>query len=66
VRIARIDIAASTKRQFEAAPMGATAVALVLSAHLVYPSSIAQAGAIAIVLATVVSEAILHVRAPKS
>jgi hypothetical protein len=66
VRIARIDIAASTKRQFEAAPMGATAVALVLSAHLVYPSSIAQAGAIAIVLATVVSEAILHARSPKS
>lgn len=66
VRIARIDIAASTKRQFEAAPMGATAVALVLSAHLVYPSSIAQAGAIAIVLGTVVSEAILHARSPKS
>jgi hypothetical protein len=66
VRVARLEIAASTKRQFEAAPMGATAVALVLSAHLLYPNSIAQAGAITVVLATIVTEAILHARSPKS
>ena len=66
VRVAKVELAPSTMRQYEAAPMGATAVALVLSAHLLYPGSIAQAGAIAIVLATVVSEAILHARSAKS
>lgn len=66
VKVAKIEIAPSTRRQFEAAPMGATAVALVLSAHLLYPGSIAQAGAIAVVLATVISESILHARSAKS
>lgn len=67
VSLSKVEVAPSTKRQLEAAPMGATSVALVLSAHLLYPgSTIAQTGAIAVVLATTVSEAILHVRSPKS